>query len=158
MLHNLKSKLQEASKLKFTFETEVKRQMSFLDSSITRISEGGFTTKVHVKPTSSDNVINYRSIYPERYKTGVIKTLLNRSYKVCTSEELFNLEIKRLKQVFTNNNFPMQVVDNEIANFFRKIQSQTGAENVEGVDLFYRSPMTSQCRQEEKCLNDLVRM
>ena len=59
MLHNLKSKLQEASKHNFTFEIEVKRQMPFLDSSITRNSEGGFTTKAHVKPTSSADVVSY---------------------------------------------------------------------------------------------------
>ena len=35
VLHNVKSKLQEAPKIKFTFEIEVKRQMPFLDSSIT---------------------------------------------------------------------------------------------------------------------------
>ena len=35
-------------------------------------------------------------------------------------EELFNMGIERLEQVFTNNSFPMQVFDNEIAKFFSK--------------------------------------
>ena len=45
------------------------------------------------------------------------------------------MEIKRLKQVFTNN-FPMQAIDNETANLFRRRQSQIGAENVDGFDHF----------------------
>ena len=53
--------------------------------------------------------------------------------------------IERLKQGFTNNNFPMQVIGHENAIFFRRIQSQTGAENADGVDRFHRSQMTSQC-------------
>ena len=74
-------------------------------------------------------MVNYHNIFPDRYKTGVIKSSLSRAYKVCSSEELFNMGIRRLthtldygrlKQVFTNNNFPMQVVHNETGNFFEE--------------------------------------
>jgi len=110
-LNNVKSKFEEISVLRFTFEREVAEKLSFLDVLINR-QQSQFETTVHVKSTNYGDCINYHSICPDRYKIGVIKTLLHRGYKVCSNWHNFNTEINRIKQLLTNNNFPMRVIRN----------------------------------------------
>ena len=57
---------------------------------------------------------------PERYKTGAILSLVNRTYKISSSWNNFNQEITRLKQVFINNNFPNQLLDTTLRKFIDK--------------------------------------
>ena len=83
---------------------------------ITREKQSLITT-VYTKKTSNGECINYNSVCPERYKTGVIKTLLHRAYLVCSTWEAFTIEVDRLKQLFVNNNYPMNIVDNTIKTF-----------------------------------------
>ena len=62
-------------------------------------------------------IINYNSICPVKYKTGVIHTLLHRAYLICSTWEAFSDEIDRLKQLLVNNNFPLYEIDNTINKF-----------------------------------------
>ena len=111
--------------LKFTYEVEKNKRLSFLDCIIER-REGTLTTSVYVKYTHSGNCINYRSLCPDRYKESVINTLLYRAYHVSSNWSLFDSEISKIKQLLVNNNFPMQVIDSCIHRFVdRKILKQT---------------------------------
>ena len=115
---------------------------------------------VFVKATNTGECINYNSIAPERYKTGVIKTMLNRAYKICSSYESLHLEINRLKQLFTNNNFPMKLIDKEVDKFLSKKlcpnPPTTPATSPEPIALYYRNQMTSTYKQEELNLKRLI--
>ena len=76
-LQNLESKLSEESALSFRHEIEKDGQLIFLDC-VLRNFEEGYRTSVHVKNTRAECCLNYRSICLEKYKVGVIKTLLCR--------------------------------------------------------------------------------
>ena len=94
------------SVLKFTFEIEKSKQLAFLDCLVHRF-ENRFKTSVYVKNTNFGDCINFHSICPDRYKTGVIKTLLHRAYHISSDPAIFYTEVQRLTQLFTNNNFLM---------------------------------------------------
>jgi hypothetical protein len=70
-----------------------------------------------VKSTSNNDCLNYESICPLRYKEGVIKTLLHRAYNICSDWQSFHSEVRRIKQLLVNNNFPLTLVDRIINNF-----------------------------------------
>ena len=110
ILNNIKEKFEENSVLTFTHETEVNRKLSFLDAQITRENEY-IKTAVYTKATNAGYLLNYNSICPDRYKHAVITTLLYKAYLISSDWVKFNSEVKRLKQVFVDNNYPMHVQD-----------------------------------------------
>ena len=76
------------------------------------------------------------------YKTGVIITMLHRAFKISSSQILFHREIARIKQLFTNNNYPITVINECIEKFMNKkqfniVNSTEG--NKEEVLLFYEN-------------------
>ena len=107
------------------------------------------TTSVYIKPTSNGDCLNFESICPDRYKTGVVKTLLHRGYAISADWNEFHEEINRIKQLLTNNNFPMRVIDDEVNKFLRmKLVNHNRNENVNAkevnhLQLFYKSVMST---------------
>ena len=155
-LEEIKSKFEAISVLKFTYEIEYKKCISFLDVNVTRKNET-LETSVHTKPTSSGECMNYFSIAPERYKQGVITTLLHRAYTVCSSWLLFHQEVLRIKQVLVNNNYPESIVDKQIALFLSKKYTLTEEKDAnEEITFFYKGQMTSQYKQEESALHKIM--
>jgi len=153
----IKNMFEEQSVLSFTYEIESSRRLSFLDVIVNRCRDN-FETSVHVKKTSSGDCINYRSLCPERYKTGVIKTLLHRAYKISSNWSIFHAEVERIKQLLTNNNFPMKIIDETIGNFLSKICSITGSQEdpKEKITIYYENQMTSYYKIEEKRLKEII--
>ena len=133
--------------LKFTFEVEAKKKLPFSDSTIMKTSHR-LLTVIHIKETNTDECLNYNSFVRHRYKTGVIKTMLNRAYKVCSNWDMMHKEIIMLKQMFTNNNYPMSLLDREVNKFLSsKLQpgntSSAADRAPEPTKLFYKSQMNS---------------
>ena len=115
-LMHIRENLEKHSVLNFTYEIEVNRKIAFLDTLITKENKS-LQTSVFTKVTNTGEFMNYHSICPERYKIGVLKTLLSRAYSICSNWKYFSEEVERIKQVLVNNNFPMQVIDSCINKF-----------------------------------------
>jgi hypothetical protein len=156
-LISLKNYFEANSVLKFTYETEIHKQLPFLDVLITRTTDS-LKTAVYSKKTNSNECINFTSICPLKYKTAVIKTFLHRAYSICNSWETFHLEIIRIKQVLTNNGFPIRLVDTNIKQFLNNKTNrlqQTSSE-LPPVIFYYRNQYTSNAKPEEDQLRKLL--
>ena len=153
----LKSKFEEESVLKFTYEMEKKNTLSFLEVSIF-MSNNLVKTSLFVKSTNLGDCIDYDSICPERCKLGVIKTLLHRGYQVCSDWKSFHNEIDRIKQMLSNNNFPMQIIDKVVKEFLDKLfltePFNTTVNNQ--INFFFQNQMSSNYKMEEKTLKKIV--
>ena len=103
LLLDLKHKFEAESVLKFTYEEEKSGKLPFLDTLIKR-SDNSFKTAVFVKSTYLGDCLNYKSICPDEYKTGVIKTFLHRGFAVSSDWNTFHAKIDRIKQILTSNN------------------------------------------------------
>ena len=90
--------------------------LAFLNTLVKR-DEEKLSTTVYVKSTNTGYCLNYNSICPERYKLGVIKTLIHRAYYVSSDWINFTIKIDRLKQLLVNNNFPMSLIDKTVNEF-----------------------------------------
>ena len=156
-LVKLKQMFEARSVLTFTYETEVEKKMPFLDVMIGR-KTNKFTTSVHVKSTSGDDCINYDSVCPERYKYGVIKSMLHRAYAICGDWNEFDKEVQRLKQLFSNNNYPLYVVENIINSFINSKVMKVEANSQEKTDvtLYFESQMTQNYKQDENQLKAII--
>lgn len=121
-LETIKSKFEDSSVLNFTYEIENNKCISFLDVNVKK-GDNKLETSVNVKKTHSGDCINFRSIAPERYKIGVIKTMINRAYLICSTYQSLHQELERLQQLFTNNKFPLDLVQKEINRYLEKKSS-----------------------------------
>jgi len=151
----IKRHFEANSVLKFTHELEKSRQLPFLDSLI-RIQDNKLLTSVYVKPTNFGDCINYKSVCPDRYKTGVIKTLLHRAYHISSNWELFTVEVDRIKQLLTNNNFPMDIIDSTVQEFVNRLNSDNPPTTNNKIKLYYESQMCSNYKIEEKQLRNII--
>ena len=156
-LINLKSKFESESVLSFTFEFEKQRHIPFLDVNVRR-RNSSLETSVFVKQTNAGDCINFQGLAPEKYKVGVMKTMLHRAYKISSSWPIFHSEVRRLRQLFTNNNFPASLVDKEIQQFLsRKFEPNINMDQPNNeVFFYYRNQMSSQYKQEERNIRKIV--
>ena len=74
-------------------------------------------TKVFVKPTNSGLLLHYHSHVDNRYKRGLLSTMLDRAYRLSSSWSYFTEECERLKSVFSKLKYPEHLVDSTVKNF-----------------------------------------
>ena len=157
-LAEIKHKFEQLSQLHYTYELEEKKSIAFLDVRVTR-GTNKLETSVYTKPTNTGECINYNGIVPDKYKVSTIKTFLHRAYNTCSSWTSFSSEVDRVKQLLTNNNYPMDIIEREIKAFLdRKFTSteETIRPSTEDIQLYFKNQMSSQYKQEEHTLQKIV--
>ena len=157
-LLQVKEAFERNSVLKFTVEHEKSKQLAFLDCLINR-DDHKFTTSVYVKPTHGGDCINYNGLCPQRYKTGVINTLLHRAYAISSSWTHIHKEISRVRQLLTNNNFPIDLIDKEINKFLTNKLETSVIENqppTGSIVYYFENQMTSNYKNDEKSLHNII--
>ena len=144
--------------LKFTHEIEINKKIAFLDVLIDR-NDSNYNTSVFVKPTNSGECLSYDSLCPDRYKSGLIKCLLFRAFKICSSWLSFHAEVERIKPLLTNNNFPMKYIDKNIELFLNKYvlsqNKETASKNI--IPFYFHNQMTANYKQDENKLIKIVK-
>ena len=67
-----------------------------------------------------------------KYKINLINTLLDRFWKICSNETLFNIETNHLKDLLMKNGYPSGVINYIIRNFVNKRKNGTDDATKEG--------------------------
>ena len=91
--------------MNFTSENEQENALPFLDVYVKR-EQTCFNTSVYRKPTFSGVYTNFDSYIPMIYKTGLVSTLLQRSFRICTSWLQVDSEIKKIASILARNAYP----------------------------------------------------
>ena len=89
--------------IKFTIEIETENKISFLHVLLIH-NNSLISTKVYRKNTNTDIYINWKSFAPNKWKWGTLKTLVNRAFDICSTDEY--LKEKRTRTY--KNSFPSQ--------------------------------------------------
>ena len=79
------------SSLKFTMELEANGVLPFLGVSLVNCAPT-INTKVYVKPTNTGLLLHHQSHVDMRYKKSLIKTMLDRAYRISSNWSLFSDE------------------------------------------------------------------
>ena len=74
-------------------------------------------TKVYVKPTNTGLLLHFKSHVDTRYKGGLLKTMLDRAFRLSSSWSYFSEECDRLKMVFSRLYYPDKLVNYTITRF-----------------------------------------
>ena len=110
---------EQHNKIKFTLETEKDNSLNFLDVKIKRKDNLCLETSTYRKPTFTGVMLNWNSLTSIRYKTGLIKCLLDRLNKICSSEQQKEIEMAQLRLILLNNNYPSKIIDKEFEKFLK---------------------------------------
>ena len=97
--------------ISFTIENEKDNRMSFLDVNIIR-EKDKFTTSVYHKPTFSRIYTHFNNFLPSSNKIGLLHTLFYRRFRICSDRTKFHLELVKLIDVFKNNGYPENFINN----------------------------------------------
>ena len=97
--------------ISLTIENEKGNRMSFLDVNIIREKEK-FTTSVYRKPRFSGVYACFDSFLPSSNKIVLLYTLLYRCFRICSDWTKFHLELVKLTDVFKNNGYPENFINN----------------------------------------------
>ena len=102
--------------IKFTMEVENDGMLPFLGIQLLNRAPR-IETKVFVKPTNSGLLLHYHSHVDNRYKRGLLTTMLDRAYRLSSSWSYFTEECERLKSVFSKLKYPKHLVDSTVKTF-----------------------------------------
>jgi len=98
------------SNIKFTMEEQSNNVLPFLDVSINN-SNNNTKTSIYRKKTFIGLFTNYLSFSPIKYKLGLVKTLLDRIYKINNTWIGFHEDIVKLKNCLNKNAYPTEITD-----------------------------------------------
>ena len=103
------------SSIKF-METESNSMLPFLGTQLLN-KHTCVETKVYVKPTNTGLLLHYKSHVDDRYKRGLLKTMLDCAYRLSSNWHYFSEECDRLKLVFSQLKYPDNLVNSTISRF-----------------------------------------
>ena len=95
------------------------RHLRFLDINIFGENDK-FGTNVYRKKTFSRVYTNFKSLIPETYKIGLIKSLF-WCFSLCSNFIKFHHEIDKLKRILYQNGYPHDLVEKCIKEFLDKV-------------------------------------
>ncbi|XP_068743542.1 uncharacterized protein [Montipora capricornis] len=102
--------------INFTMELAANGTLPFLGVEIVK-HMSPLETKVYKKPTDTGLLLHYQSHVDVRYKQSLLKTMLNRAFKLSSSWQLFHLECERLKETFSRLHYPDPLLQSAIRDF-----------------------------------------
>ena len=126
--------------IKFAMEKEENHKLHFLDVLLDNHSNQGIITSVFHKKTYTGLLTNYYSFVPFSYKLGLVRTLVDRVFKINNTWTGFHLDISNLTKTLRKNLFPSSVIENAVRkflnNYFTSDSSQSVARNTGKFDPF----------------------
>lgn len=105
-------------------EQEVEHKLPFLDILIDNNYSPSAITSVYRKKTFTGLLTNYFSFTPQVYKIGLIRTLVDRVYKINNSwlHMGFHEDIKKLFFILSKNCFPTRLIEKVVNQYLSKFQ------------------------------------
>ncbi|XP_066025003.1 uncharacterized protein [Pocillopora verrucosa] len=103
--------------IRFTMEIEKDNTIPFLDTTVTRDSDGLLTSTVYRKPAHTDQYLARDSHQPQSVKRGAVKCLYDLAKHLTTKPLFISEEKKHLSSVLVSNGYP--------SSFVRKLAKTT---------------------------------
>ena len=140
--------------IKFTSELEKDGKLPFLAMLIER-NDGKIVTSIYRKPTFTGVYTHFQSFLPGVYKVGLLSTLLFRYFSICSTYQLFLLEIVEFKKIFLKNGYPTKFIDRCVKKFLerlavKKVVKDTVPKREYFITLPYLGPLSNKIQKRIK--------
>ncbi|KAL5253031.1 hypothetical protein ACHWQZ_G015704 [Mnemiopsis leidyi] len=107
--------------IKFTIDKESNDKLPLLDLLLIKdcyYDEENISITVYRKPTHSGVFTHFLSFIPFQYKRGLVRTLFDRAFKICSSWNLFHIEMENIVRMLSLNgyskNFTYSIINKEL--------------------------------------------
>ena len=143
--------------IKFTIEREVNNTIAFLDVLLNN-TDSKLHTSVYHKKTYTGLLTNYFSFSSPTYKIGLLRTLIDRTFKINNTWTGFHDDLTNLKDNLKKNQFPPHVIDNHVSRYLnKKLDTSTTNDLPETVNtryfkLPYVGPYSQIAQDKIRCL------
>ena len=107
--------------IKFTMEKETDNTLAFLDVFINNRDPTNPIISVYRKKTFAGLLTNCLSYTSLSYKLGLIRTLIDRAYKINGTLLGFNKEVKKLSYIFKKNQYPERLINTVLNKYLDNI-------------------------------------
>ena len=106
--------------IKFTIEFEENNEIPFLDILVKHSDSNKLTTSVYRKKTFTGLYTKWDSFTPRRYKINLIRSLTYRHFRICSSPELLQSDLKELRKLLLQNGYPLGTINYHINDVLKK--------------------------------------
>ena len=124
--------------IKFTMEKETNKILAFLDVCIDNNDPSCLKTSTYHKKTFTGLLTNFFSYTSFSYKVGLIRTLVDRAYKINNSLLSFNNDIKKLTHIFKRNQFPDYLINKVVKAYLDNNGNHAPSDNND--TLYFKLP------------------
>ena len=113
--------------IKFTMEREENQKLPFLDALLNNL---GIVTSVFHKKTYTGLLTNYFSFVPFSYKLGLVRTRVDRIFKINNTWAGFHLDINNLTKTLRKNSFSSSVIEYVVRKFLNNYFTPDSSQSV----------------------------
>ena len=97
--------------MEFTYEMEENGKIAFIDVLIIR-NNNILKTTVYRKKTDNGVYLHYKSFTPPTWKRSTLCSIITIAYRICSTRELLEAELLKIKHQFTQiNGYPKWIFD-----------------------------------------------
>ncbi|XP_033111568.1 uncharacterized protein LOC117112580 [Anneissia japonica] len=104
--------------INFTMEIASNNSINFLGMVIYKNSSS-LETRVYKKPTNKGLLLHYESHVDNKYKRNLVLTMLDRAFKLSSTNEIFEKEAKEIELMFLRLKYPQNLINNIIRDFMQ---------------------------------------
>ena len=126
------------SPLTFTMEEENNNKLPFLDVLVERC-DSSFLTSVYRKPTFTGLYVSWDSFALRSRKLNLIRCLSYRALNICSDSKIEE-ELKVIKEIFINNGYPEEVIDNNIKFTVTRLKNKNKTFGPPKYPVYFRLP------------------
>ena len=119
----------KARTLLVSFSIETNKVLAFLDVCIDSNDPFCLKTSTYRKKTFTGLLINFFSFTSFSYKVGLIRTLVDRAYKLYNSLLSFNNDVKKLTHIFKKNQFPEYLINRVVKTYLDNNDNYAQSDN-----------------------------
>ena len=98
-------------------EKEAHHKLPFLDVLVDNNNPNSILTRVYRKKTFTDLLTNYFSFTSYSYKVGLIRTLVDRAYKINNTWLGLHEDITKLMEILKKNIFPAHLIERVVNRY-----------------------------------------
>ena len=118
--------------------------LAFLDVCINNKDPCSLLMSVHRKKTISGLLANFFSFTSYSYKISLIRTLVDRAYKINNTLASFNDDVKKLFHILKRNQYLESLINRVVKSYLDNAQnSNTSASPTDASTIYFKLPFLS---------------
>ena len=125
--------------LSFTMERENQGTIPFLGMLITR-SGDKLMTEIYRKPTDAGLLLHFQSHVDRRYKRGLVNTMVDRAFRLSSTQEAFFTECNKLRSIFSKFCYPKDMIESALRKYESPRQDQASHTERQTPSVFLKLP------------------